>query len=413
MNFENFKNISAPIESEDLKEKKDILFERIEKISLVYAEKKFQEVAKGQKDYKFSQAIKEFSPTENIILRPVFHLEEFNMADYQERIDLFLKDFYDEADSLYTEEGFNLDKISGLVVSKKDLIIEYLGLGNFKHFENNTKENGTKVLNFNKVKNVEFDCEKKYSDFENLGFSKFDQFIEVHVEDFYNTGEKSLGSELIRNDLAAVAEYIIDKEPQTAAVVGKSWLLDTPLASRLGFKVVEDKDGSKQNDFSTWLQFIDKNGQIDQKRFDELLENGEPPFKSVRAYMLTEDFLKRHLPENRKGKVMLKEVNEERSNFWLKIRSETQAIKSDWEKLLVSNGKFEDFVSSNKALNDVLDIIGQGDKENYVRFLKDMYDKEILWGQFFEYKGEDIEEIDKKIDKAMQDDLFRDKEVLI
>jgi len=412
MNFEGLKNISSPIETENKSEKKEILFEKIEQISLVYADKNFQEIKKDNGSYKFSEAIKDFSPIVNIILRPVFHLDEFNFKKYQEKIDLFLEDFYNEADTIYEERGFDLDKILNLVNLKKDSIKKYLEVEDFREFERNTKEADTKILNFNKITNIEKDAEKKYKDLEKIGFSKSDHFIEVHMEDFYSTGEKNLGSELIKNDLGAVAEHIVDKEPETAAVIGKSWLLDTPVANRLGFKKIED-DISKQNDFSTWLQFIDKNGQIDQKRFGQLLKTDEIPYKSTKAYIPTEEFLKRYLPENRKGKIILKEIKPDRKDFWLKLQNESQSIKSEWDNLLKNGDNFDNFVKKNKSLNEVLSFVTPEDREEYTRFLKIMYNSNITWADFYEHKNENIEKIDKKIDKAMKDDLYKDREVFI
>jgi len=412
MNFESLKNISTPIETENNKEKQEILFEKIEQISLVYADKNFQEIKKDNGSYKFSEAIKDFSPIENIILRPVFHLDEFNFKKYQEKIDLFLKDFYNEVDAIYDESGFDLDKILNLVNLKRDSIKKYLGVEDFKEFERNTKEGNTKVLNFNKITNIEMDAEKKYKDLDKIGFSKSNHFVEVHMEDFYNTGEKNLGSELIKNDLGVVAEHIIDKEPEAVAVIGKSWLLNTPLANRLGFKKIED-DETKQNDFSTWLQFIDKNGQIDQKRFNEFSKTGEIPYKSTKAYIPTEEFLTRYLPENRRGKIILKEVNVDRKDFWLKLQNESQSIKSEWDNLLKNSDDFDNFVKKNESLNEVLNFVTPEDKEEYIKFLKTMYNSNIIWSEFYEHKGENIEKIDKKINKAMQDDLYKDKEVFI
>lgn len=412
MNFESLKNISTPIETENKIEKQEILFEKIEQISLVYADKNFQEIKKDNNGYNFSDAIKDFSPIENIILRPVFQLDEFNFKKYREKIDLFLKNFYDELDAIYEEGGFDFDKILNLVKLKKESVKKYLGVEDFKKFERNTKDSDTKVLNFNKINNIEKDAEKKYKDLDKIGFSKSDHFVEVHMEDFYNTGEKNLGSELIINDLGVVAEHIIDKEPEVAAVIGKSWLLSTPLAKRLGFKLIE-ADVSKQNDFSTWLQFIDKNGQIDQKRFGEFLKTGEIPYKSTKAYIPTGEFLKKYLPENRRGKVILKEINKDRKEFWSKLENDAQSIKSEWINLLENGGDFYNFIKNNESLNEVLNFVTPADKEEYIRFLKVMYDSNINWTEFYKHKGENIEEIDKRINKAMKDDLYKDKEIFI
>lgn len=412
MNLEKISNINARIETPDKKERKEILFEKIEQISLVYADKKYNEIKEKNNNYKFSDIAKDFTPLENIILRPVFQLEEFNFKKYQEKIDLFLKDFYLELDTIYETCGFDLDKISSLANSKKDTIKKYLDVENFKEFERSTKESDTKVLNFNKINNIEVDAEKKYQDLEKLGFSKFDHFIEVHVEYFYNTDQNNLGPELIKNDFGLVAEHIIDKEPETAAVIGKSWLLDTPLANRLGFKQIEDGE-TKQNDFSTWLQFINKNGEIDSKRFNQFLKTEELPYKSVKAIMLVEDFLKKYLPENRRGKVVLKEVNADRKDFWFKLQNDTQSIKSEWDELLKDNGNFDGFINVNKSLNEVLNFLDLEDREQYIRFLKIMYNSNIPWSEFYEHKDENIEKIDKKINKIMKDDLYKDKEIFV
>lgn len=256
------------------------------------------------------------------------------------------------------------------------------------------------------------DAEKKYKDLEKFGFSKTDHFVEVHVEDFYNTGEKNLGPELIKSDLGVVAEYIIDKEPEAVAVIGKSWLLSTPLANRLGFEKIED-DATKQNDFSTWLQFIDKNGQINQKRFNEFLKTGELPYKSVKAYIPTEEFLKKYLPENRRGKVILKEINKDRKDFWDKLQSKAQSIKTDWDDLLKNNGDFEDFITNHKILNELFDFVAPDDKAEYFNFFKIMYDKRIPWTEFYDNKSENIKKIDEKINKVMKEDMFKDREVVI
>lgn len=412
MNLEKISNINARIETPDKKERKEILYEKIEQISLVYADKKYNEVKEKDNNYKFSDIVKDFTPLENIILRPVFQLEEFNFKKYQEKTDLFLKDFYLELDAIYETYSFDLDKISSLVNSKKGAIKKYLNIENFKEFERNAKEGDAKVLNFNKINNIKVDAGKEYQDLEKLGFSEFDHFIEIHVEDFYNTDQNSLGPELIKSDFGLVAEHIIDKEPEIVAVIGKSWLLDTPLASRLGFQRIEDNE-TKQNNFSTWLQFIDKNGEIDSKRFNQFLKTEELPYKSVKAIMLVEDFLKKYLPENRRGKVVLKEVNVDRKDFWFKLQSDAQSIKSEWDELLKDNGNFDVFINGNKSLNEVLNFLDIEDRGQYIRFLKIMYNSNIPWSEFYEHKDGNIEKIDKKINKIMKDDLYKDKEILI
>jgi hypothetical protein len=411
MNPEVLKNIGSQIETENQKEKEEMLLEKIEQISLIYANKKFKEMKKDLKDYEFSQAIKDFTPTESTILEPVFNLEGFDFSEHKKRIELFFIHFYNEVNSIYAD-GFDLDKITDFVNSEKNRIKEYLEVENLKEAKSDKKENNTKVLNFNKVINIEMDFENKYKDLKKFGFSQLDHFVEIHVEDFYNTGEKNLGPELIKNDLAVVAEYIVDKEPDTAAVIGRSWLLDTPLAERLGFQKIGE-GLTKQNDFSTWRQFIDKNGQINQKRFNEFLKTGKLPFKSTRAYMPVEEFLQRYLPENRRGKIMLKKVNKDREWFWLEIQTVAQLIKTSWGDLIENNGDFDSLIKNNKILNELLDFISPNDKQEYLDFFQAMYDKKVPWNDFSKYKSESIKKFDEEINKRMDEDLHQNREVNI
>ena len=412
MNLERINNINSHIETSDIKEKEDILFKKIEQISLVYADKRFSEIKEENSDYKFSDAIKDFTPIKNIIIQPLLNLEGLEWRKCQKKIDSFFEGILGEVNSVYENNNSDLDLVYNIINLKKDLIKKYLGVENLKEIEKEKRFKGTKVLSFNDILNIETEYEQKYKDLEKLGFSNSDHFVEVHVEDFYSTDQKNLGPELINNDLGVIAEYIIDKKPETAAVIGKSWLLDTPLASRLGFNKIEDSL-SKQNDFSAWLQFIDKDGQIDKKRFNEFSKTGELSYKSIKAYISTEEFLKRYLPKNRRGKIILKELNQNKKEFWSKLKDDIQSIKPEWDNLLKNNGNFDDFIKNNKSLNQVLSFVSLDEKQKYLQFLKTMYDNNTPWSTFFEHKNQDIEEIDEKINKAMQDDLYQDKEIFV
>jgi hypothetical protein len=413
MNLESLKNITGRIETGDSKEKREMFLEKIEKISLVYADKKFQEIKQEKDSYKFSEAIKDFTPIKDIISRPVFHLAGFDLSGNKEKIALFLNDFYNEVDSIYEINGLDLEKISELVEAKKNSIKKYLGVEELRESKDVSSGDGRlKVLEFNKIINIKVDHDGRYKDLENVGFSESDQLVEIHVKDFYDTNEKNFGGDLIKEDLSKVAEYIVDKEPQAVAVVGKSWLMDTPVAGRLGFERVND-GAKRQNDFSAWLQFVDKNGQIDQKRFNKFLETEELPFKSVKGYIRTEEFLKRYLPEDRRGKIILKEADENQKDFWLRAQNEARLIKDGWNDLLKNNGNFESFVRNNKTLNELFDFVDSGSKEEYFSFFQEMYNKKIPWIKFQDYKSENIKEVDKKINIAMENNLYKDKEVFI
>ena len=136
MNLENLKEIiSKPIESENYKEREEILYEKIEQISLVYADKKFHEIKKDRQGYKFSEAVKDFTPIEKHILKIIYDIENHDLKDY----DLFLKSFYEELDFLYESDGLDINKMLNLIKSKKDLLKKFLSSGNFKKREDNKR----------------------------------------------------------------------------------------------------------------------------------------------------------------------------------------------------------------------------------------------------------------------------------
>ncbi len=406
MNFEH------PVITENKNEKRERrLFEEIKEISLIYANKKFQENKKLNSNYKFSEALKNFSPIKDIILRPTFHLNLINLdkKEYQEKINLFLEDFYNEIDSVYEKNGFNLDNILKIINFKEKTIKKYLGLENVQEFKyddwgwgRDGWEKNKQIIKFDKITNIKMETD------EDMKFSKFDHFIEIHVTDFYKSEEKNLGIELIKKELGIIAENIIDKNPETVAVIGKSWILDTPLADKLGFRRVKNKT-NKQNDFSTWSQFINKDGQINQQRLDKFLKSGELPYKSVTAYIKTEEFLKRYLPNSRRGKIILKEIDKEQRDFFEK----TGTIKENWTKALENNINFKDFIKNNEPLIKILDIVCPEDKDEYLDFYKTMYDKKVPWTDLYNNRSRNIKIIDEKINQNIQQKMFKDKEIII
>jgi len=406
MSLENLKEIiSKQIESENYKERGEILYEKIEQISLVYADKKFHEIKKDRPEYKFSEAVKDFTPIEKHILKIIYDIENHDLKDY----DLFLKSFYEELDFLYESDGLDINKILNLIKSKKDLLKSFLSSGNFKKREDNKKE-GTKLLYFNTL-GID-DHKEAYRGMKKLGFSESDLFLEIHLDSFYHTNEKNFGSEMIKKDLGIIAEKIIDNIPKTAAVVGTSWLLDTPIMNRLGFIKIEDSD-VEQNDNSTWNQFIDKDGQINDKRFNEFMETGELPFKSIRAYIPVEEFLKRYLPDNRRGeKIILKEVDKSKEDHFLRMKKESKRIKSDWEYLIKNNGDFKSFFNGD-IFRELLGFLGQENEGKYLDFFREMYEKKILWQDFNKYQNEDLKRISEESEKKMRDYIYKTKEIII
>lgn len=137
----------------------------------------------------------------------------------------------------------------------------------------------------------------------------------------------------MKQELSKVAEQIIDEFPQCAAVVGSSWLMDTPIAKRLGFTPIPEFK-TPMNVYNAWLQLIDKNGQIDQNRLKKLMETGELPYRNTVGYIKTEDFLRSYLPKERRGVITLKEKNSEGDTRFQEFRLEGNHFAKDWDRQL-------------------------------------------------------------------------------
>ena len=415
MNFEKIKDIAKPIESNNKEKREEALHEKIKNISLIYAHKKFLEVDQELRDngsYKLSDALDEFSLIRRIIFVPLYETDNFGMDSYQENMNSFYEDVKEEIDKIYAEHGFDLEKISNLITSKRKKIIKDYHLIKSKFFELGKGEEGLKILQTNKVNDVELDVEGKYRDIDKVGFSKLNSFIEIHMEKFYLSGEKNLSIDLIKKDLGVIAERIIDKEPEVAAIIGGSWLLDTPIAKFLGFQRIDNKK-SPVNDFSTWMQFIDKNGQIDQKRFNQLLESGEPPYKSVRAYIKTEDFLRKYLPEDRRGKVVLKEIVPERRNFLLERSIHLKILAKTWDQSCLDDIPFSDLIEGNKGLDYSLSFLSETERKKYLDFLEKMHRNKISWSSIPNLRSEALEVIYEKMKEKIKEDVYQDKELFI
>lgn len=140
MNFEKYHNIADPIKTENRAERADILRAKIEKLSLIYSEHKFQTIKQTQADYQFSQAIKDFSPIETSILRDIYRLDNFDQGKYQGAIDDYLLNTYQEIDRLHESTDFDLDRLYDYIRLKSQSAISSLGLEVLKQERWNLKK---------------------------------------------------------------------------------------------------------------------------------------------------------------------------------------------------------------------------------------------------------------------------------
>ena len=412
MGFENISYRPNIIEAEDKSEKEDIIHHEIAKISLLYAVKKYKQEKEKNADYKMSSAIKEFTPVEGVILYPVFNSEEYGPLSQEEKSNLFSSDFFSKIDDLAEVGIFDFTEILMLLDEAINSAKEKVGAGAKPENKENKAPIETKVLKFNMADDGNNNVNERYPEMEKIGFSKYDKYLEVHAKYFFENEEEKLNEGMIVSDLNKIAEYIIDKEPATAAIIGRSWLLDTPIARHLGFTKIENQE-SDQNDLSAWLQFVDKDGQISKKRFEKFLEKGELPFKSVKSYIPVERFLSLYLPQERKGKVVLKEIDEEKVSIWEKKIENVKSFKNNWDVSIQEGIDFDSFLENNPII-DYISPLSPEEQEEIVLYFKSLYEQGVLNKEISSKNNtnERLKLLGDKINNSHKN-YYKDKEVVI
>ncbi len=264
-----------------------------------------------------------------------------------------------------TELKAKINEIHGMGGNWQDELMEYLGNEwiRFKWEDQPIeKPEAIGLLHFNTIHQEE--------GLEHYGIVREDELLEIHLEEAYASGvpTSSLLATL-RDSFSKLAVTLIDRYPRAKAVVGTSWLISHPLAKKIGFQKVEERD-VPQNRPNTWFQMIDKDGQINAKRLKEMLEAGELPYKAAFGLIPIEDFLRRYLPPERRGKIVLEVLNPEWLERKRKVEAEGSALRSDWPELTVADIESAVFFASMPASSEVMEAIGV--KEKFRQALKEV-----------------------------------------
>ena len=391
---------SSEIGTDNKTERSRILDERIESISLYYAEKKLQELSVTKPYFKFSEAVRFFTPIEAEIKRVLYSVS-FNRDEYKERVDSFFDKFHQELDDIYKTSGLDFDAIEALIKTKKETVISEVGLEKTEDSTNKKRRSKIEGLSISKpgfISDIDNYDSGRWKDLKKYNFSSVDDFIEFHLRVVFETGE-SIGGELLIKELGIIAEYIVDHKPETAAILGRSWLISTPIGKRLGFIKIEDEDEIvSENDATTWFQFIDEDGQINKKRFNTFVESGKLPFKSVRAYIPTEIFLRKFLPKERRGQeIILKEIDKDEESWSMEFRANLKEVRSSWYKMIegkkavsesgdtlpeVEIDYLTEFINSQCFQKFLENFASDKDRDVYIEFIKKMYKETMYWPYF-------------------------------
>lgn len=315
MSYRFSAEFSQPIKTESVEEHQDKLERKLAEVEIFYADHLYQSKKETEPRPKFSEILEQETAALSQLKNRVYTYFE----DDQKKTDETLRVIYDEIDSLYQAQA---DDWQELVFKKVQQAVDQY------EKKPDEKERAAEGMPGEKAGMLKFDLLEQLRDAEKIGFDAHDQFVQIHFEDFYKNKDASFDLEKINDSLRELAKQIAQKYPQARAVIGLSWLLEHPLVSYLDFKIAPEYK-VYQNDFSTWAQFIDRNGQINQKRLDYLKEHGRPPYRSMLGYIPIEDFLQRYLPEEMKKEVKLKVLNPIWKEKRQRITVEAAALKKD------------------------------------------------------------------------------------
>lgn len=165
--------------------------------------------------------------------------------------------------------------------------------------ENGQIENMAGIIAFNPLReNYNPDIRQVEAALKKEGFSESDSFLEIDLPTRI-AAEGKFSPKAIRESLTRLAERIIDKYPETRAIVAESWLLSHPIFQRFIKMKVIGEGGIN------WRQLIGNNGQIEQARVQELFSTGKMPYKNLIGYVSTKEFLQEYLPAERRGEIEL------------------------------------------------------------------------------------------------------------
>jgi hypothetical protein len=206
--------------------------------------------------------------------------------------------------------------------------------------------------------------------------------------------------------LEKIACEIVDKYQYIKAIIGKSWLIDSPIGKRVGFTKY-DQDSTLRNG-GFWGQFINEKGQINKERIKKFLETGEADYYVSMGFIKTEDFLRKYLPKDRRGWIKLENRTKEASEFIKDFNDIFKEINTKFtdlsfeDILLIMNRNiiFSNYLKTNEG-KKILDMFKKT-KELKVKSLDDLE---------FEGKDEIREKLKEFIKKSGS--IYINKEVFI
>lgn len=217
------------------------------------------------------------------------------------------------------------------------------------------------LIMFNQLKNNSNPDAKKAEQLMTAdGFSEFDDFLEIHFLPIFEAGKK-LGREEVAKALADLANIIIERYPETRAIVGISWLLERKVMDKI--LPMRKFDKSDELASANWQQLITGDGQLNQDKVQQLFQSGVMPARNIIGYIKVEDFLRKYLPRDKQSQIRLKKIDPTLDTRFLSLEKNAKADGQKFGKAwdageLDTIEKVTNFLDKLTDLKDVLQQIG-------------------------------------------------------
>lgn len=391
MNPESWQHLEQPIEVEDPKARERELSEKLDELQLRYAEMKWE--TSGEKDRPAFTELLERSTTLLADVRQAARRMRPDADD--ESIERELAPLREEIEALHVKKGEGWET---RILERLRAVKEAYGPEPERGEIEQIPSENFGLLKFNM---------KEQKGLEAYGIGTGDPCLEVHVERAFMKQGAKVAPKALKESFSRLAEAIVDQYPHAKAIVGYSWLLDTPLAKRLGFTVPEDVE-SPQVGMSVWYQFIDKNGQVDAKKVQELFEKGEPPHRARLGFIPAEEFLRRYLPAERRGReVVLKDVTPEWKEHRRAITEEAKRLRTAWAGMKAENVERE--LDAMPELAAAFEKIGV--KDRFIELARKAKSAGFDWEGLKAMPG--FKEIGAALDRHIAQDMYVEKRVFI
>jgi hypothetical protein len=411
-------NIIKTIKAESKEEHRDALDKKIIALQVLFSYKKYLEWPEDERPL-FTDTLNKNTYLLKVLKDKFADSKGLDRED--KTVDSYIKEIESEINGIASVNKENsAEDISKILIDVDDKLNKEL-----RSEESSTRANTTGRVPYNvwgtfdanneahsnKKENVGLITfnETKEHYLEKYGFDKDDDFLEIHLTENYSK-EEEFGLAEMKNEFSKLAEVIIDKYPKTRAVIGTSWIMSHPLMKKIGFNLT---DKSAEASLSSWLQFVDKNGQIDVKRFEEAMETGHKPFSSLLGYMPVEEFLNKYLPEDRKGNITLKIINPDKQKENQKLDLELNELRETLRYKLSKNISERILFERLPTLHSVLDKLFL--QKDVFKLFQEMSDEEI---NLIEAQGDSkfkdrLKDIGEKIEAYKNIDKYTDKVVEI